>query len=93
MLGHLWDLMSPGNIQVTPSHAHFIDVTSMQTPSSVCTRAQVRLGPLTPHAVHTLRHLKDFLGVVFDMRTEQASRTIFMSCLGAGVRNLAKKVT
>eukprot|EP00798_Chlamydomonas_sp_ICE-L_P023245 gene23245-30469_t len=54
---------------------------------------QVRMGPLTTNAVHMMRHIKDFFGVVFDMRTEHSSRTIFMSCIGAGVKNMAKKVT
>jgi RNA 3'-terminal phosphate cyclase-like protein len=54
---------------------------------------QVRLGPLTAHAVRTLRHIKDFLGVEFSLRPEHGSRTVFASCVGAGVRNLSKKVT
>ena len=51
---------------------------------------QVRLGPLTPHAVHVLRHIKDFFGVVFNLSPEQQSKTIFASCIGANVKNLAK---
>ncbi len=53
--------------------------------------AQVRLGPLTTQAVLTLRHLKEFFGVVFDMRTEKESQTVFMSCVGVGLRNVARK--
>jgi hypothetical protein len=54
---------------------------------------QVRLGPLTPHAVRTLRTLRDVLGVTFDMKTENESRTIFLTCIGSGIKNLSKKVT
>lgn len=54
---------------------------------------QVRLGPLTPYAVHTLRHLKDFLQVQFSMRPDTASGTIFLSCIGSGLRNINRKVT
>jgi len=52
---------------------------------------ELRLGPLTPAAVRTLRHIKDFLGVTFAIRTESASQTVFMSCIGSGLRNLARK--
>lgn len=54
---------------------------------------EVRLGPLTPHAVRTLRHLKAFFGVTFNVRPETASRTIFLSCIGAGLRNASKRLT
>ena len=40
----------------------------------------MRLGPLTPDAIRTLRHLKDFLGVTFSIKPEVESRTIFLSC-------------
>ncbi|KAF8072773.1 RCL1 [Scenedesmus sp. PABB004] len=53
----------------------------------------VRLGPLTPYAVRTLRHVKEFLGVTFSMRTEAASGTIYLSCVGAGLKNINRKVT
>lgn len=54
---------------------------------------QVRLGPLTPYAVRTLRHIREFLNVQFSMRTDQASGTIFLSCVGCGMKNLNRKVT
>jgi RNA 3'-terminal phosphate cyclase-like protein len=54
---------------------------------------QVRLGPLTPYAVHTLRHIREFFNVQFSMRTEQQSGTIFLSCIGAGLKNINRKVT
>ena len=54
---------------------------------------EVRLGPLTPHAVRTLRHVRDFFGVTFSIRPERDSRTIFLSCIGAGVKNLSKRIT
>ena len=53
---------------------------------------QVRLGPLTPYAIHVLRHIKDFFGTVFNLAPEQQSKTIFASCVGSNVRNLAKGV-
>ncbi|GLC44223.1 hypothetical protein PLESTB_000754400 [Pleodorina starrii] len=53
----------------------------------------VRLGPLTPHAVRTLRHLRDFFGVTFSLRAERSSGTIFATCVGANVRNVSRRVT
>ncbi|KFM25014.1 RNA 3'-terminal phosphate cyclase-like protein [Auxenochlorella protothecoides] len=53
---------------------------------------EVRLGPLTPYAVGTLRHLRDFFNVQFSIRPEEETRTIFLSCVGAGVKNLSKKI-
>lgn len=51
----------------------------------------VRLGPLTPHAVRTLRHLRDFLGVTFNVAPDAASQTVFLSCVGAGIKSLARR--
>ena len=55
--------------------------------------SELRLGPLTPHAVRTLRHLKAFFGVTFNVRPEAASRTIFLTCIGAGLRNASRRLT
>eukprot|EP00775_Hariotina_reticulata_P008346 gene8346-8530_t len=53
----------------------------------------VRLGPLTPYAIHTLRHLREFFNVQFSMTTDQQSGTIFLSCIGAALKNINRKVT
>ncbi len=55
--------------------------------------SSIRLGPLTAHAVRTLRHVRDFFGVTFSLRTERESGTIFATCIGANVRNLSRRVT
>ncbi|KAI7844417.1 hypothetical protein COHA_002011 [Chlorella ohadii] len=54
--------------------------------------SEVRLGPLTPHAVRALRHIREFFNVQFNVRPERESQTIFLSCVGAGIKNLSKKV-
>ena len=54
---------------------------------------EVRLGPLTPHAVRTLRHLKAFFGATFSIKPQAASKTIFLSCIGAGVKNVSKRIS
>lgn len=53
---------------------------------------EVRLGPLTPNAVKTLRHIKEFLGVEFSVKPESTSETIFLSCIGASITNLSKRI-
>lgn len=53
---------------------------------------EVRLGPLAPYAVKTLRHVREFFGVQFSVRPERDSQTIFLSCIGAGVKNMSKKI-
>lgn len=53
---------------------------------------EVRLGPLTPYSVKTLRDIREFFGVQFSVRPERESQTIFLSCIGAGVQNMSKKL-
>lgn len=48
--------------------------------------------PPFTRAVGTLRHLRDFFNVQFSIRPEEETRTIFLSCVGAGVKNLSKKI-
>jgi len=55
--------------------------------------SQVRLGPLTPHAAATLRAARDVLGIEFALRPEPRSRTVFASCIGAGLRNTSRVAT
>ena len=55
--------------------------------------SKVRLGRLTPRAVKTLRVIKAFFGVTFDIRPEPDSGTVFLSTVGAGIRNIARRAT
>jgi RNA 3'-terminal phosphate cyclase-like protein len=71
---------------VGPARAPARPLPSPSTP-------QVRLGPLTPHAVRTLRHIREFFGVLFDMKTDPATSTIVLSCVGCGLKNLSRKIT
>lgn len=52
--------------------------------------SQVRTGPLSPAAVHALRHLREFFGVQFAMKLDRESGTVFSSCVGYGLKNLSK---
>ena len=53
---------------------------------------EIRTGPLTPYAVRTLRCIKELLGVTFSIKPEGNSETIFLACIGAGIKNVAKGV-
>ena len=52
----------------------------------------VRLVALTAFTIQTLRHIKDFLGVEFDIKPEADSQTIFLSCVGFGMGNLGRRI-
>lgn len=54
--------------------------------------ARIRLSRLSPAAAQMLRHIRDFLGVAFQIREDHGdSGTVVLSCLGAGVTNTARR--
>jgi RNA 3'-terminal phosphate cyclase-like protein len=53
---------------------------------------KVRLGPLVMRSVHTLRHLKDFFNVEFDIKTDDKNNAVTLLCIGSGLRNTSRKV-
>eukprot|EP00928_Gymnodinium_smaydae_P014022 TRINITY_DN15084_c0_g1_i1.p1 TRINITY_DN15084_c0_g1~~TRINITY_DN15084_c0_g1_i1.p1 ORF type:complete len:378 (-),score=59.39 TRINITY_DN15084_c0_g1_i1:71-1204(-) len=54
--------------------------------------ARVRLSKLSPSAAQMLRHIRDFLGVTFQIREDPGDRqTVVLSCLGAGLANMARR--
>ncbi|OQS00483.1 RNA 3'-terminal phosphate cyclase [Thraustotheca clavata] len=55
--------------------------------------SKVRFGKLTPYSIQYLRHLRDFFGVTFKIKADNDSKTVLLSCLGLGFKNLSKKVT
>lgn len=54
--------------------------------------SKVRLGKLSPYTIKTLRHLKDFFGIVFKIEPDPETMTIICTCRGVGYKNLAKRV-
>ncbi|CAJ1923620.1 unnamed protein product [Cylindrotheca closterium] len=60
------------------------------TPEDV---SRLRIGSLSPYSVETLRLLKKFFGIEFKLKADEDSKTILMSCLGTGYRNMAKAST
>lgn len=53
---------------------------------------KVKMGPLVMRSVHTLRHIKDFLDVEFDVKTDSATNAVTLLCVGNGLRNTSRKV-
>lgn len=54
---------------------------------------KVRIGPLTDAGIETLRLIRDFLGVTFNLKPDISSGTVLASCIGSGMKNMARKVT
>lgn len=55
--------------------------------------SKVRVGQLTPHAIESLRNIKEFLDVKFIIKPDPNSNTVSLKCVGAGVKNLARKIS
>eukprot|EP00568_Trieres_chinensis_P006866 CAMPEP_0183300838 /NCGR_PEP_ID=MMETSP0160_2-20130417/7129_1 /TAXON_ID=2839 ORGANISM="Odontella Sinensis, Strain Grunow 1884" /NCGR_SAMPLE_ID=MMETSP0160_2 /ASSEMBLY_ACC=CAM_ASM_000250 /LENGTH=389 /DNA_ID=CAMNT_0025463329 /DNA_START=101 /DNA_END=1270 /DNA_ORIENTATION=- len=55
--------------------------------------ARIRLGTLSPYTVEALRLFKRAFDVEFKIRADESSRTVIMSCLGTGYRNMARAST
>ncbi|KAL6011231.1 hypothetical protein ACLOJK_001676 [Asimina triloba] len=55
--------------------------------------SKVRVGKLTQYAIETLRHIRDFLGVVFVIKPEPATNTVTLKCVGCGLKNLSRKLS
>jgi len=54
---------------------------------------KARFGQLTPRAVKTLRTIRAFFGVTFDVQPEPESGTVFLSTVGAGIKNISRRAT
>lgn len=60
------------------------------TPEDV---SRIRLGTLSQYTIASLRLFKEALGVEFKIRADPDSKTVLLSCLGTGYRNMAKAST
>jgi RNA 3'-terminal phosphate cyclase-like protein len=60
------------------------------TPEDV---SRVRIGTLSPYTIESLRLLKMALGVEFKCRPDPETKTILLSCLGTGYKNMARAST
>jgi RNA 3'-terminal phosphate cyclase-like protein len=57
------------------------------TPEDV---SRIRLGTLSQYTIESLRLFKNVFGVEFKVKADQDTKTVLMSCLGTGYRNMAK---
>ncbi|KAI3990268.1 hypothetical protein MKX01_037607 [Papaver californicum] len=53
--------------------------------------SKVRVGKLSPYAIETLRHIRDFLGVKFVITPDPSTETVVLKCVGCGLKNLSRK--
>eukprot|EP00850_Spirogloea_muscicola_P009739 SM000055S18273 [mRNA] locus=s55:455319:457450:- [translate_table: standard] len=55
--------------------------------------SKVRVGRLAPAAIGMLRHIKELLGVQFNIQPEPATGTVLLSCIGSAHRNKSRKLS
>ncbi|KAH9329493.1 hypothetical protein KI387_001601 [Taxus chinensis] len=55
--------------------------------------SKVRVGKLSAYGIKTLRHIKDFLGVQFNIKPDPTTGTVILTCIGCGYKNLSRKVS
>ncbi|CAN1831947.1 Probable RNA 3'-terminal phosphate cyclase-like protein, partial [Linum perenne] len=53
--------------------------------------SKVRVGKLSPYGIETLRQIKEFLGVEFNIQPDPSSGTVILKCMGCGLKNLSRK--
>jgi RNA 3'-terminal phosphate cyclase-like protein len=58
-------------------------------PEDVC---KVRFGSISEQAVRTLRLLYDVYGVTFKITEDEMTKTLLLSCLGMGFKNMSRRV-
>lgn len=54
--------------------------------------SKIRLGPLTPYTIESLRLYKEMFGVTFKLKAETETNTVIASCLGIGFKNLTRRI-
>ena len=55
--------------------------------------SRIRIGTLSQYSIETLRLIKNALGVEFKVTPDLESKTVLLSCLGTGYRNMARAST
>jgi RNA 3'-terminal phosphate cyclase-like protein len=54
---------------------------------------RIRLGTISQYTIASLRLFKEAFGVEFKVRADKESKTVVLSCLGTGYRNMARAST
>jgi RNA 3'-terminal phosphate cyclase-like protein len=55
--------------------------------------SRIRIGNLSQYSIVSLRLLKEAFGVEFKVKADNESKTVLLSCLGTGYRNMARAST
>jgi RNA 3'-terminal phosphate cyclase-like protein len=55
--------------------------------------SRIRVGTLSQYAVESLRLFKQAFGVEFKVKPDHATKTVLLSCLGSGYRNMSRAAT
>ena len=55
--------------------------------------ARIRMGALSQYTIHSLRLFKQAFGVEFKVKAHHETKTVLLSCLGTGYRNMARAST
>merc|ERR1712165_217097 len=55
--------------------------------------SRIRVGTLSQYSIVSLRLFKQAFNVEFKVKADQESRTVILSCLGSGYRNMARAST
>ncbi|KAJ3669317.1 hypothetical protein LUZ60_011267 [Juncus effusus] len=75
---------------VDSSHQGLLFILCALCPPDI---SKIRVGKLTPYGIETLRNIRDFLGVKFDIKPDPNSSTVTLKCVGSGIRNLSRKLS
>ncbi|GAB2233860.1 hypothetical protein Droror1_Dr00003091 [Drosera rotundifolia] len=55
--------------------------------------SKVRVGKLSPYGIESLRLIKEFLGVTFDIKPDPHTGTVILKCMGCGLKNFSRKIS
>ncbi|CAJ2676545.1 probable RNA 3'-terminal phosphate cyclase-like protein [Trifolium pratense] len=55
--------------------------------------SKIRIGKLSQYGIETLRNIRDFLDVKFDIKPDPDTQSVILKCIGCGMKNLSRKVT
>ncbi|GAB2294412.1 hypothetical protein Dimus_028620 [Dionaea muscipula] len=75
---------------VDSSHQGLLFLLCALCPQDV---SKVRVGKLSPYGIETLRLIRDFLGVKFDIKPDPHTGTVILKCVGCGLKNLSRKIS
>jgi len=68
----------------------FMFVMMCITPEDV---SKIRIGTLSKYSIQTLRLLKQAFDIEFKVKPDEESKTVVLTCLGSGFRNMARAST